>query len=78
MTIDPVSTANPGWDDFLAAYNEFCVNRNGRPLLNQTPGLTAAILQGAYGERLKVLEDTRKQYDPQDRLLNNYFRELLS
>ncbi len=78
MTIDPVSTANPGWDDFLAAYNEFCVNRNGRPLLNQTPGLTAAILQGAYGERLKVLEDTRKEYDPQDRLLNNYFRELLS
>ena len=78
MTIDPVSTANPGWDDFLAAYNEFCVSRNGKPLLNQTPGLTAAILQGAYGDRLKVLEDTRKQFDPQNRLLNNYFRGLLS
>jgi FAD/FMN-containing dehydrogenase len=78
MTIDPVSTANPGWDDFLGAYNEFCVSRNGKPLLNQTPGLTAAILQGAYGEKLKALQDTRKEYDPQDRLLNNYFRELLS
>ena len=43
MTIDPVSTANPGWEDFLVAYNQFCVNLNGKPLLNQTPGLTAAI-----------------------------------
>lgn len=78
MTIDPVSTANPGWDDFLLAYNQFCVNLNGKPLPNQTPGLTAAVLQGAYGDKLKVLEATRKQYDPQDRLLNDYFRELLS
>jgi FAD/FMN-containing dehydrogenase len=78
MTLDPVSTANPGWSDFLEAYNQFCVDLDGKPLLNQTPGLTAAIVQGAYGDRLKVLADTRKQYDPQDRLLNDYFRELLS
>jgi FAD/FMN-containing dehydrogenase len=78
MTLDPVSTANPGWDDFLVAYNQFCVSLNGKPLLNQTPGLTAAILKGAYGDRMAALEATRKQYDPQDRLLNNYFRELLS
>ncbi|HEY2466569.1 MAG TPA: FAD-binding oxidoreductase [Terracidiphilus sp.] len=78
MTLDPVSTANPGWDDFLVAYNQFCVNLNGKPLLNQTPGLTAAILQGAYGERMATLEATRKQYDPQGRLLNAYFRGLLS
>ena len=78
MTIDPVSTANRGWDDFLVAYNQFCVSLNGKPLLNQTPGLTAAILQGAYGDKLKTLAATRKQYDPQDRLLNDYFRQLLS
>ena len=78
MTIDPVSTANPGWEDFLTAYNQFCVNLNGKPLLNQTPGLTPAILQGAYGDRLKTLEQTRQQYDPQNRLLNDYFRQLLS
>lgn len=78
MTLDPVSTANPGWEDFLAAYNQFCVGLNGKPLLNQTPGLTAAILQGAYGDKLKSLEATRKQYDPRDRLLNDYFRGLLS
>jgi FAD binding domain/D-arabinono-1,4-lactone oxidase len=78
MTIDPVSTGNPGWEEFLGAYNQFCSDRNGTPLLNQTYGLTAAIVQKAYGDRLKVLAETRKQYDPQDRLLNDYFRGLLS
>lgn len=78
MTIDPVSTANPGWVEFLAAYNQFCSDRNGVPLLNQTYGLTAPIVQKAFGDRLKTLEEKRKQYDPQDRLLNDYFRSLLS
>lgn len=78
MTIDPVSTANNGWFEFLDAYNQFCSDRGGKPLLNQTPGLTAAIAQHAYGDRLKSLEDFRKQYDPQDRLLNDYFRNLLA
>jgi hypothetical protein len=78
MTIDPVSTANPGWEDFLTAYNQFCSDRNGRPLLNQTPGLTPAIVQKAFGDRLKTLEETRKQYDPGNRLLNDYFKMLFS
>ncbi len=78
MTIDPVSTANPGWFEYLDVYNQFCSDRNGKPLLNQTPGLTSAIAQKAYGDRLKTLADLRKQYDPTDRLLNDYFRTLLS
>ena len=77
MTIDPVSTANPGWFDFLDAYNQFCSDRNGRPLLNQTPGLTPAMVQKAFGDRLTTLSNARKQYDPGDRLLNDYFRTLL-
>ena len=78
MTLDPVSTANPGWEDFLVAYNRFCVDLGGRPLLNQTPGLTPAIVQGAFGDRLKTLAETRERYDPNDRLLNDYFRMLLA
>ncbi len=77
MTIDPVSTANPGWFEFLDAYNQFCSDRNGKPLLNQTPGLTPAMVQKAYGNKLAILENTRTQYDPANRLLNDYFRTLL-
>lgn len=78
MTIDPVSTANPGWDQFIDAYNQFCMDRGAKPLPNQTPGLTAAMLRMAYGDKLTTLENTRKLYDSGGRLLNNYFRELLS
>jgi len=38
MTIDPVSTANDGWETFLGVYNQWCSDRNGVPLLNQTWG----------------------------------------
>jgi FAD/FMN-containing dehydrogenase len=77
MTIDPVSTANPGWDDFLVAYNQFCSDRSGVPLLNQTYGLTPAAVQKAFGDRWVAMQTTRKQYDPNGRLLNNYFRALM-
>jgi len=36
MTLDPVSTANPGWEEFLDAYNRFCSEREGARSLNQT------------------------------------------
>jgi FAD/FMN-containing dehydrogenase len=77
MTIDPVSTSNPGWKDFLAAYNQWCSAHDGVPLLNQTFGLTRTIVQKAFGDRLDAIAKTRKLYDPDNRLLNDYFRDLL-
>ena len=77
MTIDPVSTAEPGWWEFLEAYNQFCSDHNGAPLMNQTFGVTPAMVRKAYGERLRIIEDTRKAYDPNGRLLNEYFRKVL-
>jgi hypothetical protein len=78
MTLDPVSTANKGWDEYLTAYNEFCSERNGVPLFNQTANLTPAIMKKAVGDRLQVLAETRKKYDPEDRLLNEFFRPFLA
>ncbi|MFB3922935.1 MAG: FAD-binding protein [Terriglobia bacterium] len=78
MTIDPVSTANPGWRDFLAVYNEFCSSRGGKPLLNQTYGVKREQAQRALGDRLKQFAQARKSYDPNDRMLNDYFRDLLA
>jgi hypothetical protein len=78
MTIDPVSTGKPGWSQFLVAYNQFCSDRNGVPLLNQTLGVTPAIARKAFGDRLQQLEQTRKTYDPDGHLLNEYFRTLLT
>jgi hypothetical protein len=78
MTIDPVSTGNRGWTEFLLAYNQFCSNHAGIPLFNQTFGVTRAQAQKAFGDRLKLLETTRRAHDPDNRLLNDYFRDLLA
>lgn len=78
MTMDPVSTGNPGWTNYLDAYNDWCITRNGIPLLNQTDGLTPAQLRQALGDRLTAFEDLRQQFDPDGRLLNVYFKNLLA
>jgi hypothetical protein len=77
MTIDPVSTGNPGWTEFLGAYNQFCSEGGGTPLPNQTYGITRAQFQKALGPRLDAFASARRQYDPSNRLLNSYFHDLL-
>jgi hypothetical protein len=77
MTIDPVSTGNPGWPAFLIAYNEFCAAHGGIPLFNQTDAITPAQIQAALGDRLKTFAAARRTYDPNGRLLNAYFRTML-
>jgi L-gulonolactone oxidase len=78
LTFDPTSTGNPGWEEFLAAYNEFCSQHEGSPLFNQTGWLTREQIERAFGAQLKEFEGYRKRFDPGDRLPNEYFRRLLA
>jgi len=78
MSIDPASTGGKEWEEFLVAYNEFCSAEGGIPLFNQTPFLTPEQVRRAFGDRLDELEAYRKKWDPDDRLLDSYFRELLA
>ena len=77
MTIDPVSTANPGWTTFLPVYNQWCSDHGGLPLPNQTPMATRAQIEKALGDRWKQFAEARRTFDPANRLLNDYFRDLL-
>jgi FAD/FMN-containing dehydrogenase len=76
LTIDPVSTGEPGWRDFLDAYNDFCSEHDGKPLFNQSWGLKPHHVRKAFGDRIEKFEEYRKRFDPNERLLNSYFREL--
>jgi hypothetical protein len=40
--------------------------------------LTREIVQKAFGERLDIMAEARKEFDPEDRLLNPYFAELFA
>ena len=78
LSIDPASTGGPDWEQFLHAYNDFCSERHGVPLFNQTPFLTREQVLRAFGVRLQQFAARRKEADPKDRMLDSYFRELLS
>lgn len=76
LTIDPVSTGGPGWRDYLEAFNECCSEHDGKPLFNQSWGLRPHQARKAFGDRIERFEEYRKRFDPNERLLNSYFREL--
>jgi len=76
MTIDPVSTGDGGWKEFLAAYNAFCSDRDGAPLFNQSFGITRAMADKAFGSRLDDVRRQRRLFDPGNRFRNDYFRTL--
>jgi FAD/FMN-containing dehydrogenase len=74
MTCDPVGSGDAGWNDYLDAYNQWCIERGGRPLFNQSRRLTPELARRAYGKKLDVFNELRRKYDPDNRLLNKFFR----
>ena len=52
--------------------------RNGIPLLNQSPFVTRAQCEKAFGPRWAELSQWVRSVDPDGRMVNPFFRELLS
>jgi len=77
LTLDPVASGDHGWDEFLRAYNVYCSEMGGIPLFNQTKWITREQVDRAFGERAQRFRAALKQYDPGQRMLNTYFRDLL-
>jgi len=79
FSIDPIhaSTDDTVWHAFLQAFNDFAAQRNGIPLLNQSPFITAQHVQAAYGQRWTDFAQWVKTSDPTGRMLNPFFAALL-
>jgi FAD/FMN-containing dehydrogenase len=81
ISLDPIHA--PGerdkdaWADFLRAFNEWATRRGGLPLLNQSPFVKRGHVVAAYGERWKTLCDWLRTVDPQKRMVNPFFEELM-
>ena len=76
LTLDPVSTGSEGWLEFLDAYNAFCDERGGKPLFNQSRGITRDQASNAFGEEIGAFMARRREMDPDDRFYTPFFREL--
>jgi FAD/FMN-containing dehydrogenase len=77
LTLEPSSSGDAGWDDFLIDFNEFATARGGVPTFNQTRALQPEHVTRAFGERAKLFKALRQRTDPLNRLRNSYFAYLL-
>jgi hypothetical protein len=78
LTIDPVdATGGEGWPEFVDAFNAWSSQRGAWPLFNQSPRLTGPQVQKAYADRLETFRTFQHKYDPENRLVNDYFAEIL-
>lgn len=77
FTIEPSSTGEQGWDDFLIDFNDFASSVGGVPTFNQSRALKPEHVAKAFGERAKLFSALRRRTDPLNRLNNSYFSYLL-
>jgi len=79
FSIDPIhaSTDDTTWQYFLQQFNDFAFQRNGIPLLNQSPFVEQKHVQAAYGQRWTDFAQWIHTMDPNGRMLNPFFADLL-
>jgi hypothetical protein len=80
FSIDPIHavTDQAAWRKFLEAFNDFAFRRNGTPLLNQSPFIKREHVQAAYGPRWTEFSKWVRATDPQGRMLNPFFADILA
>jgi FAD/FMN-containing dehydrogenase len=80
FSLDPIHavTDQAAWDRFLKEFNEFATKRNGIPLLNQSPFVTRAHCEKAYGARWTEFSRWVRSVDPDGRMVNPFFAALLA
>ncbi|HKW98306.1 MAG TPA: FAD-binding protein [Bryobacteraceae bacterium] len=80
FSIDPIHAVTDlaAWQNFLRAFNDFAYQRNGIPLLNQSPFVERTHVERAYGRRWLDFCDWVRTADPAGRMLNPFFADLLS
>jgi len=81
ISLDPIhapSEKEPdAWPTFLKAFNEWAHQRGGIPLLNQSPFVKKEHVVAAYSDRWRKLGDWLRTVDPDRRMVNEFFAELL-
>jgi hypothetical protein len=78
FTISPLAAQGDGWEDFVLDFADFAASHHGVPFFNQTRNATPELVNQRFGSRLSFFNKVRRELDPGDRLLNQYFATYLS
>jgi hypothetical protein len=76
-TLSALSTQDAGWDDFVLDFADFAAHNHGVPFFNQTRNATPEVVAQRFGTRLAFFNKVRRELDPTDRLVNQFFQAYL-
>jgi hypothetical protein len=77
FTISPLSTQDEGWEDFVQDFADFSAKHHGVPFFNQTRNAAPEVVAQRFGSRLVFFNKVRRELDPHDRLVNQFFQNYL-
>jgi hypothetical protein len=77
FTLSPLSTQIDGWDDFVLDFADFASKHRGIPFFNQTRNAAPEVVAQRFGTRLTFFNKVRRELDPYDRLVNQFFQNYL-
>ena len=77
FTLSPLSTQGEGWDDFVLDFADFAAKHHGVPFFNQTRNAAPEVVNQRFGTRLAFFNKVRRELDPYDRLVNQFFQSYL-
>jgi hypothetical protein len=77
FTLSPLSTQVDGWDDFVLDFADFAAKHHGVPFFNQTRNASPEVVNQRFGTRLAFFNKVRRELDPHDRLVNQFFQSYL-
>jgi FAD/FMN-containing dehydrogenase len=75
FAIRAISTQSKGWDDFSIDFGDFARHWGGLPVFNQTREVPADYPGQVFGSRLDFFRKVRRQFDPENRMMNSYLSQ---
>lgn len=75
VALRAISTQAQGWEDFAIDFGDFARHWGGVPIFNQTRDIPADYPQQVFGSRLTFFRKIRRQFDPENRMMNPFLSQ---
>jgi len=75
IALRAISTQTIGWDNFAIDFSEFARHWGGAPLFNQTREIPADYPAQVFGSRFEFFRKIRRQFDPDNRMMNPFLSQ---
>jgi hypothetical protein len=75
VALRAISTQAKGWEDFAIDFGDFARHWGGVPIFNQTRDIPADYPRQVFGSRLTFFRKIRKQFDPENRMMNPFLSQ---